>query len=226
MTVFAVVSLVVWFRLFGRMDEVSAAAEAVGRVNGENFTALDWGRTLVASGPSNYAWEKSSHYELVRYTDKHDEYLIAMGSPASLMWVARLLVERFTIHDVSDDGLITFYWKFLEIVEREWKFRLKSHFTTVYGRDNGKSNKTCLMTRPNTIQCEDRHITESDWRMTTTFDFYHLGIIRTHQLPYKNNLLVKKYYERLFNSEDVEMQPTADSESNDEEFWNDSWNDN
>ena len=59
-TVFAVVALVVWFLLFGRMDEVSAAAEAAGRVNGENFTALDWDRVLVASGPSDYAWGKSS----------------------------------------------------------------------------------------------------------------------------------------------------------------------
>ena len=54
-------------------------------------------------------------YELVRYTDNHDEYLKAMGSPAALMWMARLHVERFTIHDVSDDGLITFYWKFRKI---------------------------------------------------------------------------------------------------------------
>ena len=60
MTVFAVVSLVVWFLLFGRMDEVAAAAAAVGRVNGENFTAIDWDRALVASGPSDYAWEKHS----------------------------------------------------------------------------------------------------------------------------------------------------------------------
>ena len=59
-TVFAVVSLVVWFLLFGRMDEVAAAAAAVGRVNGENFTAIDWDRALVASGPSDYAWEKHS----------------------------------------------------------------------------------------------------------------------------------------------------------------------
>ena len=66
------------------------------------------------------------------------------------------------------------------------------------------------MTRSNTIQCEDRHLTEPEWRMTTAFDFYHLGVIRTHQLPYKNNLVVKKYYERLFDPEDVEMQPKAE----------------
>ena len=60
-TVFAVVSLVVWFRLFGRpMDEVSAAAEAAGRVDGDNFTALDWESALVASGTADHAWEKSS----------------------------------------------------------------------------------------------------------------------------------------------------------------------
>ena len=61
MTVFAVVSLVVWFRLFGRpMDEVAAAAEAAGRVDGDNFTALDWESALVASGTADHAWEKSS----------------------------------------------------------------------------------------------------------------------------------------------------------------------
>ena len=60
-TVFAVVSLVVWFRLFGRpMDEVSAAAAAAGRVNGDNFTAFDWESALVASGTADHAWEKSS----------------------------------------------------------------------------------------------------------------------------------------------------------------------
>ena len=67
-----------------------------------------------------------------------------------------------------------------------------------------------MMTRPNTIQCEDEHVTESQWRMTTTFDFYHLGIIRTHQLPYKSNLVVKKYYERLLNPKNVEMKPTTE----------------
>ena len=59
-TVFAVVALVVWFLLFGRMDEVAAAAEEAGRVKGDNFTALDWQRVLVASGPSDYGWRKSS----------------------------------------------------------------------------------------------------------------------------------------------------------------------
>ena len=60
-TVFAVVSLVVWFRLFGRpMDAVAAAAEAAGRVDGDNFTALDWESALVASGTADHAWEKSS----------------------------------------------------------------------------------------------------------------------------------------------------------------------
>ena len=54
-------------------------------------------------------------YELVRYTDNHDEYLKAMGSPAALMWMARLLVERFTIRDVGDDGLLTFHWKFRKL---------------------------------------------------------------------------------------------------------------
>ena len=59
-TVFAVVSLVVWFRLFGRpMDAVSAAA-AAGRVDGDNFTALDWEGALVASGTADHAWRKSS----------------------------------------------------------------------------------------------------------------------------------------------------------------------
>lgn len=70
-------------------------------------------------------------YELVRYTDKHDEYLIAMGSPASLMWVARLLVERFTIHDVSDDGLITFYWKFRKLESTNGPYFLHIHVVVV-----------------------------------------------------------------------------------------------
>ena len=95
----------------------------------------------------------------------------------------------------------------MDIVEREWKFSLESAFTTVYGNDMGKSNKTCVQTRSNSIRCEDQHIRESEWQMTTTFDFYHLGIIRTHELPYKKNLVVKKFYEKLFNPEDVENEP-------------------
>ena len=53
-------------------------------------------------------------YELVGYTDKMDDYLLAMGARSWELFIARLPVERFTIHKIDPNGVITFYWKFCE----------------------------------------------------------------------------------------------------------------
>ena len=56
-------------------------------------------------------------YELVGYTDKMDDYLLAMGARSWELWIGRLLVERFTIHKIGPDGVITFHWKFCECLK-------------------------------------------------------------------------------------------------------------
>ena len=56
-------------------------------------------------------------YELVGYTDNMDDYLLAMGAPTAFLWIGRLLVERFTIHKIGPDGVITFHWKFCECLK-------------------------------------------------------------------------------------------------------------
>ena len=68
---------------------------------------------------SKPTWVQASSifsYELVGYTDNMDDYLLAMGAPSAFLWIGRLLVERFTIHKIGTDGVITFHWKFCEFL--------------------------------------------------------------------------------------------------------------
>ena len=67
----------------------------------------------------------------------------------------------------------------MEFSEREWKFRLGSEFTTIWGNDYGSSRQTCARLRPNALRCDDRHSEHEDWRVVTTFEFYRLGILRS-----------------------------------------------
>ena len=43
----------------------------------------------------------------------------------------------------------------------------------------------------------------------TTFEFYKLGILRIHELPYKDNMIITKFYERLFSLKDIAKKPTG-----------------
>ena len=45
--------LVIWL-LLGNADNLAETA-AVGRIQGENYTAADWERLIVASGPEDFA---------------------------------------------------------------------------------------------------------------------------------------------------------------------------
>ena len=95
----------------------------------------------------------------------------------------------------------------VEFVEREWKFHLGKEFTTTFGRNLGNSDQTCKMLRPNALRCEERHSEHRHWHVFTTFEFYHLGILRIHELPYKENMIVTKFYERLLSLDDIETKP-------------------
>ena len=97
----------------------------------------------------------------------------------------------------------------VEFVEREWKFHLGTEFTTTFGRNLGRSNQTCKMLRPNALRCEERHSEHRHWHVFTTFEFYELGILRIHELPYKDNMSITKFYERLFSLEDIAKKPTG-----------------
>ena len=63
-------------------------------------------------------------------------------------------------------------------MERKWKFKLGEEFTTTFGKDLGNSLMTCSEIRPNALQCEEHHEQHLSWRVTTTMEFYHLGVIR------------------------------------------------
>ena len=68
-----------------------------------------------ASHSANFCLHFDSFsYELVGFSDDEarDGYLLAMGCPRALLFIGRLLVERFTIREIGADGVITFYWKF------------------------------------------------------------------------------------------------------------------
>ena len=52
-----------------------------------------------------------SSYQLVTFTDNYEEYLSAMGTSQSLMWMAKAFDERFTTSKVGADGVLTWRWK-------------------------------------------------------------------------------------------------------------------
>ena len=49
----AIPVLVIWL-LFGNADNLAETA-AAGRIQGDNYTAADWERLIVASGPEDFA---------------------------------------------------------------------------------------------------------------------------------------------------------------------------
>ena len=85
----------------------------------------------------------------------------------------------------------------VDILERDWRFRLGEEFRTTFGRNLGDSLMTIRLAGPNVLRCEEHHEERPEWRVTTTFEFYQLGIVRTYELPYENNLVAKKFYEKL-----------------------------
>ena len=95
----------------------------------------------------------------------------------------------------------------VEFVEREWKFHLGSEFKTTFGRNLGKSDQTCKKLRSNALRCEERHSEHKHWHVLTTFEFYQLGILRIHELLYKDNMVTTKFYERLFSLKDIARKP-------------------
>ena len=82
-----------------------------------------------------------------------------------------------TTNACSTDSAAILY-STVEFVEREWKFRLGSEFTTTFGRNLGDSDQTCRMLSPNALRCEERHSEHKHWHVLTTFEFYQLGILR------------------------------------------------
>ena len=85
----------------------------------------------------------------------------------------------------------------VDILERDWRFRLGEEFRTTFGRNLGDSLMTIRLAGPNVLRCEEHHEERPEWRVTTTFEFYQLGIVRTYELPYENNLVAKKFYEKV-----------------------------
>ena len=169
-------------------------------------------------------------YELVGYTDKIDDYLLAMGAPSAFLWVARSLFERFKVSTIGSDEIITFQWTFckwyfpftamlmidsfnflltVESWEREWKFHLGSEFKTFFGRNLGDSSQICNVSSQNVLRCEEQHLINEEWLVHTTFEFYHLGVLRTDKLLYKDDLIVTRFYERLFSLGDISKQPDS-----------------
>ena len=169
-------------------------------------------------------------YELVGYTDKIDDYLLAMGAPSAFLWLARSLFERFKVSKIESDEIITFQWTFckcylpftamtmidsfnilltVESWEREWKFQLGSEFKTTFGRNLGDSSQICNISNQNVLHCEERHLMKEEWVVHTTFEFYHLGVLRTDKLLYKDDLIVTRFYERLLSLDDISKQPDS-----------------
>ena len=91
-------------------------------------------------------------------------------------------------------------------MERKWKFKLGEEFATTFGKDLGDSVQTCDMIRLNAMRCEEQHEQHLSWRVITTFEFHNLGLIRTQELPYKDDLVVKKFYQRLLTQEESKQQ--------------------
>ena len=47
------------------------------------------------------------------------------------------------------------------------------------------------------------------WLVHTTFGFYNLGVLRTDKLLYKDDLIVTRFYERLFSLDHISKQPDS-----------------
>ena len=104
----------------------------------------------------------------------------------------------------------------MDILERDWRFRLGEEFRTTFGRNLGDSLMTISLVDPNKLVCEEHHEERTEWRVITTFEFYQLGIVRTYELPYENNLVAKKYYERVSGGPTEGSEGTTEAE---DDFW-------
>ena len=63
----------------------------------------------------------------------------------------------------------------MDILERDWRFRLGEEFRTTFGRNLGNSLMTISLVEPNVLRCEEHHEERPEWRVKTTFEFYQLG---------------------------------------------------
>ena len=94
-------------------------------------------------------------------------------------------------------NLSTLSFLSVNLYEKKLKFYLNKPFKGVYGNKLGSSIGNCTILQTNSIYCEAQHTEKPDWLMSTTTEFYNIGIIQINNLPYKDDLTVKKYYERL-----------------------------
>ena len=87
----------------------------------------------------------------------------------------------------------------MNLFENNLKFYLNKSYKTVYGNHLGSAIGNCTALQTNVIHCEAKHMEKPNWHMSTTTEFYNIGNIQITHLPYKDNLTVKKYYERMGN---------------------------
>ena len=85
----------------------------------------------------------------------------------------------------------------MNLFENNLKFYLNKSYKTVYGNQLGSAIGNCTTLQTNVIHCEAKHMEKLDWRMSMTTEFYNIGNIQITHLPYRDDLTVKKYYERL-----------------------------
>ena len=85
----------------------------------------------------------------------------------------------------------------MNLFENNLKFYLNKSYKTVYGNQLGSAIGNCTALKINVIHCEAQHTEKPNWHMSTTTEFYNIGNVQITHLPYKDDLTVKKYYERL-----------------------------
>ena len=95
----------------------------------------------------------------------------------------------------------------MEVYERNDEFRLNQQFSGVYGSNLGGATINCTSLRPNALFYTVQHTERPDWHFSTTIEFFNIGTIVTTHVPYKDDLSVKKYYERLTKAGTVSNQP-------------------
>ena len=95
----------------------------------------------------------------------------------------------------------------VDLFEHNDEFHLNKEFDAVYGSNLGGATVNCTAHTPNTLFCEIQHTEKPDWHFSTTNEFYNIGNVVTTRVPYKDDLTVKKYYERLIKEGDVGNRP-------------------
>ena len=129
---------------------------------------------------------------------------VMKSSPFSGHFVSAIFLSQHMLMIDSFNFLLT-----VESWEREWKFHLGSEFKTFFGRNLGDSSQICNVSSQNVLRCEEQHLINEEWLVHTTFEFYHLGVLRTDKLLYKDDLIVTRFYERLFSLGDISKQPDS-----------------